>query len=240
MKVYLNEITGIAGAITSLYMSKRTWTREKEEEIRQVCRMVNNHRGQYVGDEAWYNEKYEEYVGKLLKYGRLHTTLLRFINLDVTVEGLHRAGQDDWDSHARRFDNRIVRSSTRLATFNYEMSDYYKGKIIPTDKALQDLGLPIPDSITVDGKRYVKTVNGYILEEFADDKDVKRGLYMLSIPSNFIFQVNFAELAHVYRMRNKNSGANPEVQELSESLIKQVCEFQPMVTREYILSVQTD
>ena len=29
MKVYLNEITGIAPAMVSLLMSKRSWTREK-------------------------------------------------------------------------------------------------------------------------------------------------------------------------------------------------------------------
>ena len=31
MKVYLNEITGLADALTSMYMSKRSWTRELEE-----------------------------------------------------------------------------------------------------------------------------------------------------------------------------------------------------------------
>jgi hypothetical protein len=35
MKVYLNEITGMADALVSMYMSKRTWTPELDEEIRE-------------------------------------------------------------------------------------------------------------------------------------------------------------------------------------------------------------
>ena len=50
-------------------------------------------------------------------------------------------------SHARRFDNRIIRSSTRLAEFSDgEMSDYYKGKIIPTDEALNILKVMSEDT----------------------------------------------------------------------------------------------
>ena len=61
--------------------------------------------------------------------GRKHITVLRYIDISIMTEGLHRAGQDDIDAHARRFDNRIIRSSTRLAEFSDgEMSDY-----IPTD-----------------------------------------------------------------------------------------------------------
>ena len=40
MKVYLNEVTGLADALVSMYMSKRTWTRELEEEIRLDCSIV--------------------------------------------------------------------------------------------------------------------------------------------------------------------------------------------------------
>ena len=71
--------------------------------------------------------------------------MLRFIDISVTVEGLHRAGQDDWDSHAARFNNRIIRSSTRLASFGYEMSEWYQDKIIPTDAALDLLGIEAPE-----------------------------------------------------------------------------------------------
>ena len=40
MKTYLNQISGIDDAIVSLYMSKRTWTREREIHIREVCQKV--------------------------------------------------------------------------------------------------------------------------------------------------------------------------------------------------------
>ena len=41
MNVYLNEITGMADGLVSLYFSKRTWTREKEENIRRAWKEVN-------------------------------------------------------------------------------------------------------------------------------------------------------------------------------------------------------
>jgi hypothetical protein len=50
-----------------------------------------------------------------------------------------------------------------------------------------------------------------------NNKDVKRGLYMLSIPSNFIFKINLTEYAHVYKERNEKSTANPEVRKCIES-----------------------
>ena len=69
------------------------------------------------------------------------------------TEGMHRGGQDDIDAHARRFDNRIIRSSTRLAEFSEgEMSDYYRGKIISTDEALNILNIDIPDSFEFMGR----------------------------------------------------------------------------------------
>ena len=45
MKVYLNEITGIAPAMVSLLMSKRSWKREKEHQIYQLVRTCTDERG---------------------------------------------------------------------------------------------------------------------------------------------------------------------------------------------------
>ena len=45
MKIYVNEITGIADAIVSMFMSRRSWTREKELEIRGVCERVLTREG---------------------------------------------------------------------------------------------------------------------------------------------------------------------------------------------------
>lgn len=236
MQVFLNKITGIDDAIVSMYMSKRTWTRELEKEIRYACDTVLNRDGSLIKGEHNHLNEYLFFISnlnKLIKWGARHMTMLRFIDISVTVEGMHRAGQDDVDSHAKRFDNRIIRSSTRLAKFNNnEMSDYYRGKIVPTDVALAALGIVTPDEITYDGQEYVKTVNGYVLKGMEENKDVIRGLYMLSIPSNFIFKCQLTEWAHVYKERNKNGTANPEVKEFCEAVCNEIERFVPQFNRE--------
>lgn len=249
MNVYLNSIQGIPDALTSLLMSKRSWTREKESQIRYLCSQVLNSDGfirDDIVDKYAHDTQYQEVVDEwrkkmeaLCKWGTTHITLLKFIDLSFTVEGLHRAGQDDWDSHAKRFDNRIIRSSTRLATFGEEMSDFYKGKIVPTDEAMRWSGVDIPEKVLDgDGTVYVKTVNGYIREDLKDDKDVRRGLYMLSIPSNFIYKVNLTEFSHVYKERNKSGNANPEVKELCERSCDLLQGAIPYFTRDLLAAIK--
>ena len=252
MKVYLNEVTGIADAITSMFMSKRTWTRELENDIRRICNLCLKTNGEYIplrqcGDctnclndcKADY-ETFNNWMTKLIKWGTKHITMLRYIDFSITVKGLHRAGQDDVDSHSMRFNNRIIRSSTRLATYGNEMSEWYKEKIIPTDTALGilDHTHALPESIEHNGKTYVKTINGYIEESLKDDKDAKRGLYMLSIPSNFIFKVNLTEWSHVYKERNINSGANPEVKQCCEMIADEIERFQPLFNRDLFAKIK--
>jgi hypothetical protein len=241
MKVYLNEITGIADAIVSMFMSKRTWTRELEIEIRETCRKVLGKNGQLKSTELLSTkniDKFNTWLNSLVKWGCHHITMLRFIDLSVTVEGLHRAGQDDWDAHAYRFNNRIIRNSTRLATFEYEVSEWYQDKIIPTDIALIQLGINIPNVINKNGVTFVKTVNGYVREDLKDNKDVKRGLYMLSIPSNFIFKINLTEWGHVYKERNNSGNANPEVKLCCESIADQVESFHKQFNREFFNKIK--
>lgn len=247
MNVYLNRIDGIDDAIVSMLFSKRTWKKETENRIRNINRLINEPIGRYIPQDSVFasqNEKlyeeYNDYLDKVVKWGTKHITLLKFIDISVTVEGIHRAGQDDWDAHAQRFQNRIVRSSTRLATFDEgERSDFYYDKILPTDVVLKVLGLDVPEYVTgEDGTKFVKTVNGYVREDLKDNKDVLRGLYMLSIPSNFIFRCNLADWAHVYKERGKHSGANPEVKALAEEIADQLELFQPKFTRELWMKVQ--
>lgn len=251
MKVYLNEITGLADALTSMYMSKRSWTRELEERIRSECScfdiLTNN---KYVirqgSRELWeipeyvaIKEKLDKRLNSFCKFAWKHTTMLDFITISVTVEGLHRAGQDDWDAHACRFNNRIIRSSTRLADFSEsELSDYYKDKVIPTESALDMLGIERPQTIEREGQTFVKTQGGYIREDLANNRDAKRGLYRLGIPSNFIFKCNLAQWAHVYKMRNKNSGANPEVKEVAEAIQDAIEWVLPWFDREFIGKIE--
>ena len=221
MKIYLNEITGIADAIVSLHMSKRTWSREMESEVQNICSKVLDDRGAlrpYSEQLAKEFAQFEKWMDMLVKWGKKHITLLRYVDFSCTVEGMHRGGQDDWDAHAKRFNNRILRSSTRLASFNYEMSGWYKDKIIPTDTALSKLNIKIPEKIEIEGIAYIKAVNGYIREDLASNQDVKRGLYMLSIPSNFIFKSDITEWSHVYKERGAKGNAHPEVKECCETI----------------------
>lgn len=225
MEVYLNRVDGIDDAIISMFLSKRTLTRELEMDVRnEVAKCSNHSPGCQTAIGAIVNpsEKLDDWMKKLFKWGVRHYTMLRFIDLSFTVYGLHRGAQDDFDSHAMRMNNRIIRSSTRLADFSQgEMSEYYVGKIIPTDVALALLGVNTPDKLDYDGKVYVRTANGYILEEMKDNKDAKRGLYMLSIPSNFISKIQLTEFAHIYKERNMESGANPELKMAVESMAEQ-------------------
>lgn len=239
MNVYLNEVTGIADAIVSMFMSRRSWTREKELEIRNLCDRVLTRHGKIKKDITQQDKKeFNDYLNKVTKWGKNHITMLRYIDFSITVEGLHRAGQDDWDAHAKRFDNRIIRSSTRLATFDNEISDFYSDKILPTDLALNYLGIKLDDTIEVNGEKYIKRVNGYIKEGYEDNPDIRRGLYMLSIPSNFIFKVNLTEWSHVYKERNEKGRANPEVQQCCESIAEQVENFIPFFNRSLFMEIK--
>ena len=61
---------------------------------------------------------------------------------------------------------------------------------------------------------------------------------MLSIPSNFISKINLCEWGHVFQQRNKDGGANPEVKEWAEEVMKQINDFHGQITREYVLSIE--
>lgn len=241
MKVYLNEMTGIADAITTMYFSKRSWTREMESHIREVCDFVMDRHGRmnpYDEETAAAFREYNDWMTRLLKWGASHTTMLEFIDLSFTVEGLHYAGTGDWDSHAKRYNNRIIRSSTRLSTFGVELSEYYKGKIVPTEVALTALDMKMPARLFYEGKQYVWTPNGYVLEEMKDNKDVLRGLYRLCIPSNFIFKCDLANYAHVIKQRGEHGTANPEVKLCAEEQVRQLTEFQPLITKDFLMQVK--
>ena len=244
MKVYLTEMHSIRDALRTMYMSKRTWTPELEEEMKRIVDACTDRYGKPIETApADMKEKFDKEVGKLLKWGRHHITMLRFLDMSVTVEGLHRGATDDLDSHAKRMDNRIIRSSTRLADYaENEISEWYQDKIIPTDIALDYLGIDTPDEIEHDGKTYVKAENGYIVKGMEKNRDVKRGLYMMALPMTFTFKVNITEFAHIYSERGSKEGgahgtAAPELQDMIEELMDQLQSWYPGITRDYLLSV---
>lgn len=241
MKVTVNSITGFEDAFVAMFISKRTWTPELDKEIRDVCDdVLDKHGFINLSCDEKNLEKFYKWLGILLKIGRRHITVLRYIDISIMTEGLHRAGQDDVDAHARRFDNRIIRSSTRLATFDdCEMSDYYKDKVLTDSKVIKEvLKVDMPEEIEYEGVKYVKSPNGYVKEEYKNNKDVKRGLYMLSIPSNFISKINLCEWGHVFKERNQNGCANPEVKEWAEKVMKQITSYHEQITRDYVLTIE--
>lgn len=245
MEVYLNRIDGWDDAILSMFYSKRTVTRELEEDIRyKIYQKTNpNPREGVVGALhpcTTADEEYKKWLDSLFKWAWTHITMGRFLDLSFTVYGLHRAGQDDLDAHAMRMNNRIIRSSTRLADFKHgEMSTYYQDKIVPTDVALAYLGITTPDEIEYNGQTYIRAVNGYVLKGMENSKDVKRGLYMLSIPSNFMFRCNLTEFAHIYKERREQGTANPEVKQAVEMMVDQLEEAScGYINREYLMKVK--
>lgn len=245
MDVYLNKISGYASAIDTMFQSKRTWTRKLEERLYNLEAYVLGDGGAiaFVEEDHDINdEAYQEFMGylrKLIKLGQKHITLLRFIDLEFTVDGIHRGAQDDFDAHAKRLDNRIVRASTRLSTFGTEKSDWYKDKILTLDEVLLQCGIQMPEKITDEsGAVWVKTVNGYVREDLTDVKDVMRGLYMLSIPSTFTAKCNLTEFAHIVKLRDKNSNAAPELQEMIESLLAQIEEKCSLFTRDFFYGIE--
>lgn len=235
MKVYLNELNGLWAAIDAMYFSKRSWSREVELKVMDAYERNFDRWGKRK-DEI--DDEMQNYIDLLFKWSPKHITLAKFFDFSFTIADLHRGAQDDFDSHAERLNNRILRSSTRLAKFGVEKSDWYKGKIFSTDEILEKCGIQKPAEVILDGVNYVSTVNGYIREDLKDNKDVLRGLYMLSIPSNFTFKCNCTEFAHIVKERDKLSHAHPELREMIEECKRQLREHIPNLTDEFYYKVK--
>lgn len=239
MKIYLNEISGLWNAIDTLYMSKRSWTREKEEHIKDLYAKHFDRWGMKVKEP---DAEMQALMDTTFKWAAHHITIGRFLDFAFTVEGIHRGAQDDFDAHAARFNNRIIRSSTRLASFDgtREKSDWYKGKILTTDEMLSFYGVPIPDRYhdAASGKTYVRVPGGYVLQGEEKNKDVTRGLLPLAIPSNFLVRCNCTEFAHVLKQRDKNSHAAPELRDCVEEMLSLLQAQIPQLNRDFFYKVE--
>lgn len=236
MKASLDKIIGYDDAIIALYESKRHITEEMVKSIRLETNANTLLDGSILVKNGY---DFLDKLNKVLQYGKKHTTLLRFIDLSITVFGLHRGAMDDLDSHAKRMENRIVRSSTRLADYGNEKSSYYSDKILTIDDIT---GLMLPNEFKLFGIDYVRATNGYIRKDLKDNKDVLRGLLPLSIPMNCIFKINLAEFAHIYKLRNKDSNAHPElkqcIEEITDQLLEKVNYSGILIDREYLLNIE--
>lgn len=243
MQAKVTSVQGIDDAIISMFISKHTLTPELEQEIREVVERVTYRDGSIILTDTDDCKKYVEWMDRLLKWGKRHITMIKFIDIRCMVYGLHRAGQDDVDAHAKRMDNRIIRNSSRIAGIKDEsklqnLSVYYEDKVLTTDAALKLLDMELPAEIEKDGVKFVRTFNGYIREDVKDSQDVKRGLYNLGFPSDFIFAINLAEFAHFYQERGQHGAANPEVKMCAEVLASSLQTFYEGFDRDFLLNVR--
>ena len=95
MRVDIKRITGIDDAIVAMYISKRSWTSELDDDIRDTCDSVLSKRGRpYLCQDSEELNKFTSWVNLLAKWGWKHTTMLRYINIQLMTDGIHRAGQD--------------------------------------------------------------------------------------------------------------------------------------------------
>lgn len=244
MNFRLMEVRGLVTALLTLKMSKRTYTEEYEEKLRLLNRMFTHsesgfviHRNQVSAGQRDDYDNFISMLNTLAKWGAGvglsadidagHETLLRFIDFDVHVTGLHYAGIADLDSHAMRMNSRIVRSSSRLTTKgSTTLSDWYQDKIIPFNALAKDKN-ELAEHITQNGEVFVKTASGYVREDLLEDKDVLRGLYPLGMASDCIFKVNLHDMRHIYMRRNEYTHANPELKKGIEMLADQIEEALP-------------
>lgn len=255
MKFQLMSITGLESAIASMKFTRRSWTPEWDAQMREKVHAMFTRDGFYNyqssdGDARLWVNKQLEILRKIgCGYGDAwidagHETLLRFIDFEVIVTGLHSQGIADLDAHVMRMNNRMVRSSSRSgnATNTDELSDWYKSRVMTFDDLMRmlrgakdentdaDLYDQFPNSINVtfnrDGKEVecvmIKTPHGYIREDLIDNGDAQRGLYHLGMSSNCIFKINFHDLRHVYKRRNEFTHAAPELAAGIEMLADQI------------------
>jgi hypothetical protein len=216
MKSQVIEISGYRGAFTALYMTKKNCTPERLADIEEALLAVDN-RGFLIEDSP-YKEKFFGYMNSIIKYGirEEHETLLDYIDITTITFGLHRGAQDDWDAHAKRMV--IIRTSSRYGEFekSAEISDWYKGKIIPFYEMERVDGIKLPDIILVDNYTYRKLAWGYVREDLVSDGDVRRGLVDLAVASDNTTKMSYRNWRHVYNLRRAGTHASPELQEKVE------------------------
>lgn len=271
MEFKLIEITGLAQAITTLKISRRHYDVGEHARIMDYVYRVTNPAGfiMHAATEAsasipsvkafnYTRDEVLKELNKVAKYGAGvgqeawkddgHDTLLKYITFTFTTVGLHRGAQDDLDAHAKRFNSRIVRESTRGkgAYGDGELkSDWYKD----TTRSVADMyrtiqGEEPPAQYTdQDGVSWTFTSNGYVRSDLIgseDQGDYERGNYPMSFPSTAIWQIDLYELRHVYMRRNKFTHASPELRQGIESLADQIeeaipCDLGKLVRYDYAL-----
>lgn len=274
MQFQLYKVSGYEEAIMSLRMSKgKYFSLEKAKEIQELVWLVTNKQG-FVCTKEEYDKKislidtgltfntkvvgvYEQDVAEFKRLLQLtfnnamgehkHHTLMKYIDISFFTVGLHRGAQDDLDAHAIAFNNRITRYSTRLAEIDgVELSEWYQDKVIPFGELDLRDGIDYPKVYKQDGKEYLLTPFGYVLDKFAQvpaknglSKDVQRGLMPLGLASDALWKTDIFNLRYVYKMRSAKTKANPELKQGMEQLADQIEQHVP-VFGEYFRKELTD
>ncbi|KUK53788.1 MAG: hypothetical protein XD78_0885 [Desulfotomaculum sp. 46_296] len=243
MQFRLVKVAGVDDAIISLFMSKRSYTCEKADNVRRTVAKYSDHAGfiHLPDNDTQETAQIRDWLENITKYGaqlgykRNHETILRFIDFTVETVGLHKAGMGDLDAHAQRMNNRIVRSSSRLAEFaSGEKSEFYDEKVMSVGEVISLMReskaeVNIPETVEINGVDYRFNGFGYIRKGYCDDQDVIRGTYMLSIPSDSIWKADFIGMKHIYAMRNKHTHAHPELRDGMEQVAGQIEQALPIV-----------
>lgn len=260
----LYKISGYEEAIMALRMSKgKFYSEDKAKEIQNLVHAVTDMQG-FICTEYAYQQKmptFNQFTGKIsgdyktdvAEFKRLlgltfnnamgeqtHHTLMKYIDIAFFTEELHRGAQDDLDAHAIAFNNRITRFSTRLAEIGMvQLSPWYQDKVIPfgevDDHILNKHRFGLPQTFERDGKTFIRTPFGYVLEKFAQipaknglAKDVQRGLMPLGLASSALWKSDIFNLRYVYKMRSKLTKASPELKEGMEQLADQIEQHLPV------------
>ena len=84
MKVYLNEINGLWAAIDAAYFSKRSWTREKEEEILQLYMHNFDRFGMRRRELTEFDPEMMNLMDMLFRWSKSHITLGKFLDFSFT------------------------------------------------------------------------------------------------------------------------------------------------------------
>lgn len=238
------RITGWGGAIRSMYMSNKNYTPELESKLmyaeNEYYRCIHEMDCKF-GDPEFTEEAkwFENEIKKVIRIGTKHITLLRYVDVEWTVVGLHRGAQDDFDAHAERYDNRIVRMSTRTIKDGKlaEISDWYKDKILTFQDIVELCNLP--EEVVKGGVTFTRTPFGYMRKDLIGSSiegDVRRGLIPLAVSSTFIVKCQITELCHVFRERNFSGHAAPELKLMIEDVVKKISNQYPDLNRDFFLN----
>ena len=277
MEIKSLHITGYDDMVRSIFITNKKYNDEldtrinKCERIRQKLFDTKHTVSPDLIDDAndradyeWYRNKIEiafkiacgslyekaDGEGRILpeQVQLCHSTIGRFLDISCVVDGLHRGATDDFDAHAKRLESRIVRRSTRTTSpDDIELSDWYKGKVIPFGdldgktvsevKSItesEEVTINLPDTIIYDNRVYRKSRFGYVADEFKDNYDVLRGLTPLGMSNLFTFKCNVTEWAHITRLRRSGTHAAPELQQMIDKINTKLREIEPKLNDDFL------